>query len=173
MEKLTIASLEHLPTAALFVFDLTEGCGCSVQQQWAIRSELLRRFPHKLWIDVVTKCDVLEEEIDAADEAGAQAVPGLNAEPRDAVQAVRPCGSLRACSSRVGVARARGVRARHRACVRVVQIQWLPHACRVSAVTEEGLDGLKAAVLRLMDAETWAAQIAIMQEREAGALQAL
>ena len=89
MEQLTIASLEHLPTAALFVFDLTEGCGCSVQEQWLIRAELLQRFPHKLWIDVVTKCDVLEEEIDYADELGPQAVPGPVAEPQDAVQAVR------------------------------------------------------------------------------------
>ena len=172
MEMLTLASLEHLPTAALFVFDLTEGCGCSVQQQWAIRAELLQRFPHKLWIDVVTKVDVLEEEIDAADEAGSERVPGLDAEPRDSVQAVR-------CPVSGCLTFPRAVRLyslwwyRFENGGHMVQIQWLPHACRVSAVTEEGLDGLKAAVLRLVDADAWAVQLAAMREQEQAALPVL
>ena len=93
METLTVATLEHLPTAALFVFDLTEECGCSVQQQWCIRTELLQRFPHKLWIDVISKADMLEKELGCAAQLGAQAVPGVDAAPADAVQAVRlpPC----------------------------------------------------------------------------------
>ena len=37
MERLTLASLQHLPTAVLFVVDLTEGCGTSVGDQHAIR----------------------------------------------------------------------------------------------------------------------------------------
>lgn len=37
MERLTLASLQHLPTAMLFVVDLTEGCGTSVGDQRAIR----------------------------------------------------------------------------------------------------------------------------------------
>ena len=37
MERLTLASLQHLPTAVLFVGDLTEGCGTSVGDQRAIR----------------------------------------------------------------------------------------------------------------------------------------
>lgn len=37
MERLTLASLEHLPTAVLFVTDLTAQCGTSVADQWAIR----------------------------------------------------------------------------------------------------------------------------------------
>ena len=37
MERLTLASLQHLPTAVLFVVDLTEGCGTSVGDQRAIR----------------------------------------------------------------------------------------------------------------------------------------
>jgi GTP1/Obg family GTP-binding protein len=90
MEMLTIATLEHLPTAALFVFDLTEDCGCDVQQQWYIRRELQCRFPHKLWIDVITKADVLEEELDQAACLGEQEIPEPEAVPADAIQIVCP-----------------------------------------------------------------------------------
>lgn len=88
MEMLTVATLEHLPTAALFVLDLTEGCGCSVQDQWEIRKELLQRFPYKLWIDVITKADLLEEEFDEARSMGTGALPALQAVPSSAEQAV-------------------------------------------------------------------------------------
>lgn len=37
MERLTLASLQHLPTAVLFVADLTGECGTSVADQWRIR----------------------------------------------------------------------------------------------------------------------------------------
>lgn len=37
MERLTLAALAHLPTAAVFVVDLTGSCGTSVADQWAIR----------------------------------------------------------------------------------------------------------------------------------------
>ena len=37
MERLTLAALEHLPTAVLFVADLTGECGTSVRDQWRIR----------------------------------------------------------------------------------------------------------------------------------------
>lgn len=88
MELLTVATLEHLPTAALFIMDLTEGCGCSCQQQWQIRTELLTRFPHKLWIDIITKVDLLEEEIYiAAEEEGR--LPAMDKLPKDAVEMVR------------------------------------------------------------------------------------
>lgn len=79
MEMLTVATLEHLPTASLFVLDLTEGCGCSVQDQWEIRRELLQRFPYKLWIDVITKADLLEEEIDEAQSLGPGTPPNVQA----------------------------------------------------------------------------------------------
>lgn len=92
MEMLTVATLEHLPTASLFVLDLTEGCGCSVQDQWHIRRELLQRFPYKLWIDVITKADLLEEEIDEAQSMGPQAPPNVEAVPDSAEQAVGPDG---------------------------------------------------------------------------------
>jgi hypothetical protein len=37
MERLTLACLQHLPTAVLFVADLTGECGTSVANQWQIR----------------------------------------------------------------------------------------------------------------------------------------
>lgn len=37
MEQLTLAALACLPTSVLFVMDLTEECGTSIQDQWAIR----------------------------------------------------------------------------------------------------------------------------------------
>ena len=37
MERLTLAALEHLPTAVLFVMDLTGECGTSPASQWRIR----------------------------------------------------------------------------------------------------------------------------------------
>lgn len=41
MERLTLACLNHLPSAVLFVLDLTAQCGTSVQDQLAIRSHPL------------------------------------------------------------------------------------------------------------------------------------
>ena len=119
MERLTLAALAHLPTAAVFVADLTGTCGTSVADQWAVRwgrpprrpsrhtshqmqmrtghadcrmnsrqnarqamklspfvvskwrlchdrRSLRERFPGKLWLDVLSKADLLEEEFDAA-----------------------------------------------------------------------------------------------------------
>ncbi|KAG1665231.1 hypothetical protein FOA52_011419 [Chlamydomonas sp. UWO 241] len=57
MELLTLATLQHLPTTVLFVVDLTEECGTSVEDQWAIRCEIAARFPTKPWIDVFSKED--------------------------------------------------------------------------------------------------------------------
>jgi len=37
MERLTLACLQHLPTAVLFVADLTGECGTTVANQWLIR----------------------------------------------------------------------------------------------------------------------------------------
>ncbi|KAL0808221.1 hypothetical protein Bca101_100713 [Brassica carinata] len=47
LEKLTLAVLTHLPTAVLYVHDLTGECGTSTSDQ------------DYLWIDVVSKCDLL------------------------------------------------------------------------------------------------------------------
>ncbi len=68
MERLTLASLQYLPTAVLFVADLTGECGTSVADQWAIRKELRERFEGKPWLDVLSKADLLEEEFGEADD---------------------------------------------------------------------------------------------------------
>ncbi|XP_071706891.1 nucleolar GTP-binding protein 1 [Rutidosis leptorrhynchoides] len=61
LEKLTLAVLAHLPTAVLFVHDLTGECGTSPSDQFLIYKEIKERFNTHLWIDVVSKCDLLDE----------------------------------------------------------------------------------------------------------------
>jgi len=59
MERLTIASVEHLPTCVVFVMDLTGLCGTTVSNQLQIRDHLRRRFPDRPWLDVLSKGDLL------------------------------------------------------------------------------------------------------------------
>ncbi|XP_044503496.1 nucleolar GTP-binding protein 1 [Mangifera indica] len=59
LEKLTLAVLSHLPTAILFVHDLSGECGTSPSDQFKIYKEIKERFRDHLWIDVVSKCDLL------------------------------------------------------------------------------------------------------------------
>ena len=59
MEQLTVATLEHLPTAVLFVMDLTRESGTSVVDQMAVRTELRERFQGKPWVDVFSKADLV------------------------------------------------------------------------------------------------------------------
>lgn len=61
LEKLTLAVLSHLPTAVLFVHDLTGECGTSPSDQFLIYQEIKERFNTHLWFDVVSKCDLLQE----------------------------------------------------------------------------------------------------------------
>ena len=61
MESLTLASMKHLPTAVLFVFDLTGLSGdakSSLDDQFEVRRELRERFPRRPWFDVVSKADL-------------------------------------------------------------------------------------------------------------------
>mmetsp|Transcript_29322 Transcript_29322/g.59983 ORF Transcript_29322/g.59983 Transcript_29322/m.59983 type:complete len:472 (+) Transcript_29322:34-1449(+) len=61
MESLTIASLLHIPTAVVFVADLSGLSGdakSSVEDQCAVRRELRARFPRRPWLDVVSKADI-------------------------------------------------------------------------------------------------------------------
>lgn len=51
-----------------------------------------------------------------------------------------------------------------------MQIQWLPHAIRVSSVTQEGIADLQQAVLDLMQSDSWAAQVDRMHTRDADVL---
>lgn len=70
MELLTLASLQHLPTAVMFVVDLTAECGTSVENQLEIRKDLRERFPTKSWVDVFSKADQLYR-VDGYDEYAA------------------------------------------------------------------------------------------------------
>ena len=59
MERLTVATLEHLPTAVLFVLDLTRESGTAVSDQLVVRAELRERFRGKPWVDVFSKADLI------------------------------------------------------------------------------------------------------------------
>ncbi|PIA32583.1 hypothetical protein AQUCO_04400050v1 [Aquilegia coerulea] len=61
LEKLTLAVLSHLPTAVLYVHDLTGECGTSPSNQYIIYKEVRERFSNHLWVDVVSKCDLLQK----------------------------------------------------------------------------------------------------------------
>ncbi|GAV87677.1 FeoB_N domain-containing protein/NOG1 domain-containing protein [Cephalotus follicularis] len=60
LEKLTLAVLSHLPTAVLYVHDLSGECGTSPSDQFKIYKEIKERFRDHLWLDVVSKCDLLK-----------------------------------------------------------------------------------------------------------------
>ncbi|CAK8532509.1 unnamed protein product [Lathyrus sativus] len=60
LEKLTLAVLQHLPTAVLYVHDLSGECGTSPSDQFSIYKEIKERFPGHLWLDVVSKADLLK-----------------------------------------------------------------------------------------------------------------
>jgi len=61
MEALTLAAMQHLPTAVMYVMDLSGGAGdkcSSVEDQLQLRREVRSRFPRRPWIDVVSKYDL-------------------------------------------------------------------------------------------------------------------
>ncbi len=61
MEKLTYASLAHLPTAVIFVIDPSGLSGeqhSSLKAQLNVRKTLRDRFPRRPWLDVVSKGDL-------------------------------------------------------------------------------------------------------------------
>ncbi|CAD7695087.1 unnamed protein product [Ostreobium quekettii] len=68
MEMLTLSALQHLPTSVVFVLDLTEDCGTSLADQWRIRQEMKGRFENKIWLDVLSKADLLEDEFAEGDK---------------------------------------------------------------------------------------------------------
>lgn len=61
IEKLTLAALAHLPTAVLYVHDLTGECGTTVPDQLSIYKHIKELFSERPWLDVVSKADLLEE----------------------------------------------------------------------------------------------------------------
>jgi len=61
MEALTLAAMQHLPTAVMYLMDLSGGAGdkcSSVEDQLQLRREVRARFPRRPWIDVVSKVDL-------------------------------------------------------------------------------------------------------------------
>lgn len=61
MEALTLAAMQHLPTAVMYVMDLTGEAGdkcSSIEDQLQLRKEVRARFPRRPWIDVVSKVDL-------------------------------------------------------------------------------------------------------------------
>jgi nucleolar GTP-binding protein len=61
MEALTLAAMQHLPTAVLFVMDLSGQAGdkcSSISDQFQLRREIRKRFPSRPWVDVVSKWDL-------------------------------------------------------------------------------------------------------------------
>eukprot|EP01084_Bolivina_argentea_P271521 462063_1 len=60
MECLTLASMQHLPTAVVFVLDLSgySGDQSSIERQIKVRNEIRKRFPKRPWVDVISKSDM-------------------------------------------------------------------------------------------------------------------
>eukprot|EP00890_Picochlorum_soloecismus_P001598 jgi/Picsp_1/2439/NSC_05900-R1_nucleolar gtp-binding protein 1-like len=129
MEKLTLASLEHLPTSVLFVMDLTGECGTSLLHQWKIRQELKERFPGKIWIDVFSKADLLLADFAAADKETA----AMRSENENDAQ-----GKLDAYIFNDELS------SKDLACL-------IPDAKRVSSLTGDGIEELKADMLCMLD----------------------
>jgi nucleolar GTP-binding protein len=79
MELLTLAALDHLPSSVMFVFDATEECGTSISEQWEIYQELRARYPTKPWVDVISKADLLQQEIQEMQQHTPQAGTPMHA----------------------------------------------------------------------------------------------
>lgn len=64
MERLTLAVLENFPlVTVVFVLDPANNPGASVEQQHILRRELKQRHPRHPWVDVVSKSDMLPEDM--------------------------------------------------------------------------------------------------------------
>uniref|UniRef100_A0A0G4GGR0 G domain-containing protein n=1 Tax=Chromera velia CCMP2878 TaxID=1169474 RepID=A0A0G4GGR0_9ALVE len=72
MEAMTFAALRTVPSAVIYVFDLTGANSLltTLQDQIDIRNMLRERFPKRPWLDVCSKCDVVSPE-------HVEQVPGL------------------------------------------------------------------------------------------------
>ena len=63
--SLTLAAMQHLPTAVCYVMDLSGSAGdkcSSIQDQLLLRKEMRARFPRRPWIDIVSKYDLGVED---------------------------------------------------------------------------------------------------------------
>lgn len=153
MELLTLAALQHLPSSVMFVADLTEECGTSVSEQWLIRQELKQRFPDKPWVDVLSKADLLEDVWQAAGAAAA-GTAGIQPDQQQLDQQQRTGQQEEV----------------------VVEVQdavqfaaALPHAVRVSSVTEAGFRQLQEELVSLLKSPAALAQLAAAAAADAEA----
>ncbi|KAL4859859.1 Nucleolar GTP-binding protein 1 [Chlorella vulgaris] len=149
MERLTLACLQHLPTAVLFVVDLTGECGTTVANQWHIREELRARFPGKPWVDAFSKADLLEEEFDEAD---VQRAGGQIARQQQQCTGAGGTGvGTSAARAEDGCPPARNEAGEQPAVDAVQFAVRVPGALRVSSTSGSGVDDLKAAMLRMLE----------------------
>ena len=142
MEMLTLASLQYLMTSVLFVIDLTGECGTSLADQWRIREELLGRFPEKRWIDVFSKSDLLEDELREADELIAEGASG-----RILRDLADDRGREREGEGERKQKQKRKLSPAELACIVGASGS---KSVRVSSMTEDGIDALKAAMLEFV-----------------------
>jgi len=158
MERLTLASLQYLPTAVLFVADLTAECGTSVAEQWRIRSYLKERFQEKPWIDVFSKSDLLEEELDEADSL-------IDRHRQKKLQQQHSTFALGE-ERDICVTRGPDVEGPVAFAAAVADAQ------RVSSLTGNGVEELKAAMLRMLEQhelrseglEAWGEEVSFVEE---------
>ncbi|KAF5843823.1 hypothetical protein DUNSADRAFT_5060 [Dunaliella salina] len=159
MELLTLAALDCLPTSVLFVMDLTEECGTSIADQWAIRRELRARYAGKPWIDAFSKCDMLVEELQRAGsfreqlqqqlllEQQAQETGSLCAQPTTGSNSQAPSSTIAERHARLDqlTKRLEDVAEVYGDASEVAAR--LPHALAVSSLTDEGIEQLQAAII--------------------------
>lgn len=63
IERLTLAVLSYMPIAVLYVHDLSEDCGTKVADQYITYRHIKERFGDRLWINVISKCDLLDKTV--------------------------------------------------------------------------------------------------------------
>mmetsp|Transcript_16224 Transcript_16224/g.27868 ORF Transcript_16224/g.27868 Transcript_16224/m.27868 type:complete len:158 (+) Transcript_16224:2-475(+) len=138
--------------------DLTEECGTSVPDQWAVRQEVRLRFPDKPWIDVFSKADLLAPLFQdatqwAQDNLSDNSLTGSSQldEPVVSVMAHAHGSATAVSSTWDAVPSVQGP---------VEMAARLPHALRVSSLTEEGISQLQVNIVAMF-------QIAAQQAREA------
>lgn len=80
IEKKAVLALRHLADAIIFIFDPTEKCGFSIQQQRKLLDEVRKQFEGKKIIIVINKADIASdaEMKKAAEAAGDFFVEGEN-----------------------------------------------------------------------------------------------
>ncbi|CAI5944343.1 unnamed protein product [Closterium sp. NIES-64] len=161
IELLTIAAITHLPTALLFVHDPSEECGVNRLKQYQLYSEIKTRFADRVWIDVISKCD-----LPAA--APTEEPPGGQSEEADGD---RRSGSDRRDTAAVLLGEAEAVREAHgeeiaEVAVRAasVAVAWEAYkahggpaaSLRVSTVADVGVEELLHAIQAMLCAPSLA-----------------